>query len=185
MLTRNFDNYIAGIMTIQPDISSPTEDHWRGGVPGAVKNTNGAIRIMNNYGFSTYSLFGNSNTHDNYATYPTPGTVTHSALLVGSGTDDETYHDYKFEVISNLNVVGNRSVSIAYTADACKYTTVKTFINNTDADVTVNELGLFWHYSSGLDYLLYRKKLGQPVTLKANGGTATFKLEVDIPYNKP
>ena len=185
MLTRNFDNMSVGFMTVMPEISSPTETHWQGGAPGVIKNMDGIIRVINTFGLPSYSIFGNSNTLDNYASLPQNNSYTHPALLLGSGTDEETYHDYNIEIISNLNVVGYRSAGATYTTEACKYTTVKTFINNTDTDVTVNEMGLIWHYGSNLDYLLYRKKLGQPVTLKANGGTATFKLVIDIPYNKP
>ena len=185
MLTRNFDSISVGYLTIIPEVSSPTETHWTDGMPGIIKNTNGTIRKISCYGYLNMSLLGNSSISDNFTTLPTGNSETHPMLLVGSGTGEETYYDYKIDIISNLNVVGYRSVSVAYTAEACKYTTVKTFINNTDSDVTVNEFGLFSHFGSTSDILLYRKKLDQPVTIKANGGTGTFKLVIDIPYNKP
>lgn len=185
MLTRNFDNISVGYLTVLSEITSPTEAQWMSGMPGLFKNINGTIRKTTYYGESGFSLFGSSSSADANVNLSSSSITVHPMLLVGSGTEEETYYDYKIDIINNLNVVGYRSANVAYTAEACKYTTVKTFINNTDSDVTVNEIGLFSHLGSSADILLYRKKLGQPVTLKANSGTATFKLEVDIPYNKP
>lgn len=185
MLTRNFDNLSVGYLTVIPDVTSPTETQWMSGMPGLIKNTSASIHRVGSYGEVGYSLLGSSSITEDYANLPSSDSSVHPMLLLGSGTDEETYYDYKIDVINNLNVVGYRSANVTYTAEACKYTTVKTFINNTDSDITVNEIGLFSHFSTSADVLLYRKKLDQPVTLKANGGTGTFKLEVNIPYNKP
>ena len=185
MLTRNFDSLSVGYLTVLSDISSPTETQWMSGMPGIIKTAQERVEKTNYYGNQNHSLLGGSSTTDNFTSYYVGSLYAHAALLVGSGTDEETYYDYKLDIISKLNVVGYRSESVTYTAESCQYTTTKTFINNTDKDVTVNEIGLFAHPALDSDVLLYRKKLGQPVTLKANGGTATFQLEITIPYNKP
>ena len=190
MLTRNYDSMTVGYMTMLPS-GTPTETDWLGGLPGVIKDHNGVVRAMTRYPTNSFSAFGNSSNLDNFVQMPSETSLP-PVLLVGSSNAAESYNDYSLAFISGLSTVGYRSAAITYSEDGCIYTTVKTFINNTDKDITVNELGLSQHIATSsmaagnCDILLYRKKLGTPVTLKANGGTATFSLVIDIPYaNKP
>ena len=187
MLTRNYDSLMTAFMTILPPSGyTPTETDWLGGKPGVVKIHNGVMKTMYDYPRSSYSTFGQSSNNDNLSQLSTSTATIYPVLLVGKSNAAESYNDYAIDLITNLSVVGYRSAGITYSTDGCIYTTVKTFINNTENDITVNELGLYQHYENGLDVLVYRKKLATPVTLKAKGGTATFSLVIDIPYaNKP
>ena len=175
-------------MTILPlDGFSPVEADWLGGMPGVVKDHSGVLKVVSKYRTSSFSIFGNSSADDNYSTMQTGvgGTAPSAVLLVGSNNAAETYNDYCLDILDDLTAVGYRSAGITYTSEGCIYTTVKSFTNNTENDITVNEMGLSQRYSA-IDVLLYRKKLDNPVTLKANGGTATFSLVINIPYaNKP
>ena len=187
MLTKNYDSLTVGFLTILPaDTFTPTEADWLGGMPGVIKDHNGVMRSVTNYRNTNNSMFGNSNNADNLSQMQiNSSTSLPPILLVGSNNAAETYNDYSLDVLKDLTAVGFRSVGITHTSEGCVYTTVKTFLNNTEKDITVNEIGLSQHYSS-FDILLYRKKLDTPVTLKANGGTATFSLVINIPYaNKP
>lgn len=187
MLTRNYDSLTTGFMTIlPPDGFTPVESDWLGGMPGVVKDHKGVVRAVTNYQNYNYSIFGNSSTVDNLSQMQTStGSSLSPILLVGSNNAAETYNDYCLDILDDLTAVGYRSAGIAYTSEGCVYTTVKSFINNTDEDITVNEIGLSQRYAT-IDVLLYRKKLDQPVTLRAKGGTATFSIVIDIPYaNKP
>ena len=188
MLTRNYDSLMTGFMTILPPSSyTPIEADWLGGMPGVVKTHDGILKAVYDYKGNNHSVFGNTSNMDNLSKMQTSNnTPVPPILLVGSNNAAETYNDYSLDVLEDLTVVGYRSAGITYTSEGCVYTTVKTFINNTEDDITVNEMGLSQHYNLNIDVLLYRKKLDKPVTLKANGGTATFSLVIDIPYaNKP
>ena len=184
MLTRNYDSVTVAIMTILPSYGyTPTEADWLGGKPGVVKDHSGVIRALSDFPRTSNSVFGYTSSSDNFSKLTTSSTP---ALLIGSNNAEESYNDYGLDIIEELTAMGYRSASIAYTVDGCVYTTVKTFINNTGNDITVNELGIYQYYDNISNILLYRKKLDKSVTLKANGGTATFSLVIDIPYaNKP
>lgn len=185
MLTRNYDSLTVGLLTVLPIDYSPKEADWSGGMPGVFKDHYGEIKSIGAFPRYDHTIFGNSSYTDNY-TQLNGVSGTLSVLLVGSNNAEESYNDYALSVISSLTVAGTRYANISYSADDCIYNTAKTFVNNTENDITVNEVGLYQHYGTNFDILLYRKKLAQPVTLKARGGTATFNLVIDIPYaNKP
>lgn len=186
MLTRNFDSIMVGYLTIASADTTPKESEWLGGRPGVVKTQFGLMKIINKYPPQGYSMFGNAGGYDDYADLPTSSNANHGILLVGSNNAEESYDDFAISILNELTVIGDRYANITYSEESCVYNTVKTFVNNTEKDITVNELGIFQHYDIAVDVLLYRKKLAQPVTLKANGGTATFNLVIDVPYaNKP
>lgn len=189
MLTRNYDSLMTGFMTILPPSGYvPTEEDWAAGMPGVARNHNGVLKAMSDLPRTSNSVFGNLSNADNLTQMQTTNnSFAHPpVLLVGSNNAEESYNDYSLNIIKDLTVVGYRSAGIAHTSDGCVYTTVKTFINNTENDITVNEIGLSQHYSPDFDFLLYRKKLDKPVTLKAKGGSASFSLNIEIPYaNKP
>lgn len=183
MLTRNYDSLTVGYLTVFPS-GTLTEADWLGGMPGVIKNHDGEIKSINEMQRASCSIFGNLNNADYFSQLTSSNNTPF--LLVGSNNAAETYEDYKLQIVGDLTAVGYRSASITYSVDGCKYTTVKSFINNTGNDITVNELGLYQFNNSASHILLYRKKLANPVTLKAKGGTATFSLVIDIPYaNKP
>lgn len=186
MLTRNFDSIMAGYLTIASTNTTPKESEWLGGRPGAVKTQYGLIKVINKFSQSGDSMFGNAGGNDDYAELPTSSNQNYGILLVGSNNAEESYNDFAISILSDLTVIGDRYSNITYSEEGCVYNTVKTFVNNTEEDIIVNEVGIFQHYDVAVDVLLYRKKLDKSVTLKANGGTATFNLVIDIPYpNKP
>ena len=186
MLTRNFDNIMMGYLTVFSIGSTEKESEWLAGRPGVVKTQYGMIKGISKYPGNGYTIFGQTNTSEVYAQLPSSSGNNFAILLVGSNNAEESYNDYSLNVITDLTVTGYRYVNTTYSEEGCTYNTVKTFVNNTEEDITVNELGLYQHYDSTIDILLYRKKLDKSVTLKANGGTATFNLVIDIPYaNKP
>ena len=185
MLTRNYDSLTTGLLTVLPADYSPKEADWSAGMPGVFKDHFGAIKSIASFPRYDYTIFGNVSYNDRYTQLNEISGIV-SVLLVGSNNAEESYHDTALSIISGLTVAGTRFVSISYSPDDCIYNTVKTFVNNTENDITVNEVGLYQHYETNFDILLYRKKLAQPVTLKARGGTASFNLVIDIPYaNKP
>lgn len=185
MLTRNFDNIMVGYLTIASGGTAKEAD-WLGGKPGVVKTQYGLIKTINKYPPQGYSMFGNADGYDDYIELPTSSNANHAILLVGSNNAEESYNDFSISILNNLTVIGDRYANITYSEEGCVYNTVKTFVNNTEEDITVNEVGILQHYDVAVDVLLYRKKLDKSVTLKANGGTATFNLVIDIPYaNKP
>lgn len=185
MLTRNYDSLTTGLLTVLPADYAPKEADWSAGMPGILKDHYGEIKAISSFPEYDHTIFGNSSYADNFSQLNGINGLL-SVLLVGSNNAEESYHDNALSVISGLSVAGYRYVSISYSPDDCIYNTVKTFVNNTENDITVNEVGLYQHYGSNYDILLYRKKLDKPVTLKARGGTASFNLVIDIPYaNKP
>lgn len=188
MLTRNYDSLTVGYLTVLPTKGfTPKELDWLGGMPGVVKNHYGLIKVITSYQGTGYSVFGHSSGSDNSSQLPTDSSVSSlPILLVGKSNAEESYNDYALDVITELTTIGTRYVNITYNQEGCVYNTIKTFVNNSDNDITVNEIGIYQHFELNFDFLLYRKKLAQPVTLKAKGGTATFNLVIDIPYaNKP
>lgn len=183
MLTRNFDSMMVGFLTVFPSSGTPKESDWLAGKPGAVKTHYGPMKSITKFPSSSFSLFGGSNISDDQAQIPTADNITAvPMLLVGKSNAEETYDDYALDLVTELTLTGRRYANITYTADGCVYNTVKTFVNNTENDITVNEVGIYFHFEFNYDVLLYRKKLDKSVTLKANGGTATFNLVIDIPY---
>lgn len=187
MLTRNYDSLTVGYLTILPVIYTIKESDWLGGMPGAVKTHYGLMKTVNQFPSSGHSIFGHTSSEDRHSQLQTGTSSSYPPiLLVGSNNAEESYNDFALTILGDLTVVGARYANIAYTAEGCSYNTVKTFVNNTENDITVNEVGLYQHFSENFDVLLYRKKLAQPVVMKARGGTATFNLVIDIPYaNKP
>lgn len=188
MLTRNFDSIMAGYLTVLPSKSlTPKEADWLGGIPGVVKNHYGLMRAITYYQGTGFSIFGHSSSSDNISQVPQDSSVTAMPIMiVGKSNAEETYYDYALDDIAELTTIGTRYVNMTYNQEGCVYNTIKTFVNNSDNDITVNEIGIYQHIEFNHDVLLYRKKLDKSVTLKANGGTATFNLVIDIPYaNKP
>ena len=186
MLTRNYDSLTTGLLTVLPlKTFTPKESDWLGGRPGVFKDHYGAIKIISGMPNYYHTIFSHLSTIDNYSQLQS-GVEIMPILLVGSNNAEESYNDYSLSILGDLTVIGYRYANISYTAEGCSYNTVKTFVNNTENDITVNEVGLYHHYDVNFDILLYRKKLEKPVTLKARGGTASFNLVIDIPYaNKP
>lgn len=187
MLTRNFDSMMVGFLTVFPSSGTPKEADWLAGRPGIVKTHYGPMKAITQFPSAAYSIFGSSNISENLSQIPTANNITAvPLLLVGKSNAEETYNDYALDLVTELTATSGRYVNITYTTEGCVYNTVKSFVNNTDADITVNEVGLYFHIDFNYDVLLYRKKLDKSVTLKANGGTATFNVVIDIPYaNKP
>ena len=94
MLTRNYDSMTVGYMTILPS-GTPTEADWLGGKPGVLKNHDGAIKALTDMQRGSYSTFGHRNDIDNHSNL---GDIS-PTLLVGSNDAEETYNDYKLDIL--------------------------------------------------------------------------------------
>ena len=125
----------------------------------------------------------------------TQGISDQTTLVVGSGTTPVTDDDYKLDVpITTLTAVSaTTSCKSADTGDALSPTTftiTTTYRNDTEAPVTVNEIGIMipvgYKYSgSGTSAnalsscLIYREVLETPVTIEPNQ-LRTFSIATDV-----
>ena len=187
MITRNFDNLMNMLITGDNPVSENISDKgWLSGVPGVVKAYNaGACYYVTDVYRVQQGCFGGSG--DNYASSPSNNYPT---LLVGSGDSEESYNDYTIDIITSLSVSSYRGNAYATANGVHSLVMTKTFVNNTDADVVVNELGMFKFVTArpastsstyGVYALVAREKLAEPVTIPANGGVATFSMTITLP----
>lgn len=119
-----------------------------------VKSTSGVDNI----------LYNNSNS---YGTF-----LTNLKLYVGSGSTAETIDDYCLESqINTLDMIsstGTNNNNPSYT-DGYINTFTSTFKNNTNADITVNEIGIIGKENTyNVEALIYREVLDTPVVIEPN-----------------
>lgn len=192
MILRNYDSIMQILTCGGAKPSAPYDTKWLAGCPGIVRDYSGSYYFCIKGGDQYAGLLASGyNNRDNF----TKPTYSGPALLVGSGNNDVTYNDYTMNYLQNLSVVGYRGNVVTYSEESCTCVMTKTFINNTAEDITVNEIGIFTCITAnepsnqsnlGINPLICREKLAEPVTLPANGGKATFSLTVNIPLmNKP
>lgn len=195
MLTRNFDNVLASWIASRGAIFSDrkmSEEQWSSGTILGIKSIDGTLYTIS--GTDTKSLlYGAGSDTD------TSQNNNRTTLLVGSGTDEETYNDYKLDLVTTLTAYAARQTAFSVTANSSlKAIVTKVFVNNTETDITVNEAGLVvpvkGYRSSSTSSgtlatgyaLIYRKKYDTPIVVSANGGMVSIVLDVDIPlWNRP
>lgn len=97
-------------------------------------------------------------------------------LFVGSGLTSPTIDDYKLENPLNLEVL-----SASCTHNGSTTIVTRTFKNNTEEEVTINELGLYVFATNRKSpfVLLARKVLSEPIILNPNE-TYTFTYNFTI-----
>lgn len=99
-------------------------------------------------------------------------------LFVGSGTTAPTAQDYKLETPLTLDVVSASCVA----QDNEKVSVIRTFQNNTESDVTVNEVGCYLFIIKGADtpvVMIGRKVLESGITIPS-GDIYTFTYVIDM-----
>lgn len=116
-----------------------------------------------------------------YTASSTSGYYNFSAsplIYVGTGTDEVTADDYKL----------SSAAALTPTAAECKYSgttynTIRTFINDTEEDITVTEMGLYLAPNKGSTasyaVLIAREVLSSPVTIGV-GETYTFTYTLNL-----
>ena len=206
----NFARIIAGLFSTTYSDATGTEVGAGGGY--TLKVTDGSVRT-DGQGTSGQSgnycglALGYGRHHDasNLTNYMIPsggqvlttarGISDQTTLVVGSGTTPVTDDDYKLDVpITTLTAVSaTTSCKSADTGDALSPTTftiTTTYRNDTEAPVTVNEIGIMipvgYKYSgSGTSAnalsscLIYREVLETPVTIEPNQ-LRTFSIATDV-----
>lgn len=118
------------------------------------------------------NAFYSNNTYANKSTL---------AILVGTGTTPPASSDYKLE-----NQVVLESVNDSCTMDPTGMISLtREFKNNTEAQVTINEIGMYVVSGRGRStytphvFLIGRKLLDSPVTLNVNE-IASFQYRIDL-----
>lgn len=182
MLLRNADSVINGLISGWHSVEL-SEDNWKNGVPGLIKNYQGTMGLVSSY----KGFFGVGST-DNVSSAPSSAYVS---LLLGSNDADENYNDFNLELITTLGVSGACGAVRETVNGVHRCVLTKTFVNNTAEDVTVKEMGVYVPFAgqrggssssnSVLITLIAREKLATPVTIPANGGVATFTMTITIP----
>ncbi len=98
-------------------------------------------------------------------------------IFIGSGTKEPSANDYCLENPVTINVVG--ASCMHYPSEIT--TTNRIFYNNTDEDIEINEIGLYF-FTTTLNVpvvMIGRKVLKTPVIIK-KGEQATFSYSVDM-----
>ena len=149
--------------------------NWYGFLSSGMNNTDYRPTTITNY--HDYVPAGSTSSSTlNLSQFVITGTGTKFCIRLGSGVTEPTESDYKLDsAITGLTLVGSTKFN---RNDTSILTVVSVYKNNTDHDVTVNEIGLM--YSNTTDettYLLGREVLDSSVTIKA-GETYTFTVIV-------
>lgn len=195
MLTRNFDNYMAAYITgyrYNYRFGSTVDYSEEARVNGqslCYKISTGAIYVPGNeVAVNHYGLFTSDSNLDKGVTLNSQ----YTSLLVGSNNAEETYDDYKLDLITTLTASNCICSNATFENGNFIYRKSKIFTNNTDADITINEAGLFCRVTgypegSSSEYscylLLYRKKFDEPIVVPANGGVTNIVLDITIPLH--
>ena len=94
-----------------------------------------------------------SNSINNYNKSTVNGTCD---IIIGSGTTPPTYQDYKIEQQIKLTVDG---VTVGYDELDKSTFFIKTLTNNTEASVTINEIGVITYCESNLNTTSKQKNI--------------------------
>ena len=165
---------------------------------GQVTNNKSGIGCGLALGYGRFHLSSN----DTKLMIPSSGIVSaagqgisdQTTLVVGSGTTPVTDDDYKLDVpITTLTAVSAttscKSDDAENTLSPTTFTITTTYRNDTEAPVTVNEIGIMipvgYKYSGGANpnalssCLIYREVLETPVTIEPNQ-LRTFSIATDV-----
>ena len=99
-------------------------------------------------------------------------------IILGKGTTPPTYSDYRMENYDTGLTYSNSTASWA----APNVIITESATNNTDADITVSEIGMFGMDSNSNQYfnkVLYTRNVIEPVTIKP-GETKTFTVKINF-----
>ena len=206
----NFARIIAGLFSTTYGTATSTVVGGGGGY--TLKVTDGTARtdgqVTNGksgnfcglaFGYGRYALSSNVTTtmmpSSGVATTATTGISYQTTLVVGSGTTPVTDDDYKLDSpITTLTAVS--ATTSCKTEDTranlspTSFTVTTTYRNDTEAPVTVNEIGImipvgYKHSGTGSNRnalsscLIYREVLETPVTIESNQ-LRTFSIATDV-----
>lgn len=122
-----------------------------------------------------------------YAGYRAGATVTNAGIIVGSGTNAESFEDYALQTLiaegngsGQLNYTQQDDYTLSYVAGTktLTVTMIRYMNNNSSGSVAVNEVGLagqglFGVINQSRSMLVSRDKLGSTVTVPAAGQLKT------------
>lgn len=143
--------------------------------------SNGSIKCKNTEG--TLSLIA----IDTYASKIIGNTDT--KIVLGSGTTTPTKSDYIIETeintLDSLNRINNQinHPNEEYGDYDTIFSMTETFKNNTNSNITVNEIAVYTYWSSAnwgdnKYYMIYREVLDNPVTIEPDK-TYAFSVTID------
>lgn len=156
-----------------------------------MKNTDGQVK----FGASPSGLYcGQNHDTDTSYGYRAPAADDAKGILVGSGTDAETFEDYVLQTkIANgsgagqLAYVESELHSVSYEAGTktLKNSLVRYFNNNSGAAIGVNEVGIVYYgYLANTpgNALVSRDKLGTTVSVPDTGQLkVTYTIQLVYP----
>ncbi len=123
---------------------------------------------------------------------PLLATDDFSGILVGSGTNAESFEDYELQTkigdgvgAGQISYVNSELHSISYTDTTLMDTLIRYFNNNTGEDRNINEVGLFFNgFVNGAQvrWLHSRDKLASTVTVPDTGQLkVTYTIQLTYP----
>ena len=102
----------------------------------------------------------------------------YKGIILGTGTTPPAYSDFRME---------NYNTGLTYSNETASWSAPNVILtesatNNTDADITVSEIGVFGTDSNSNQYynkVLYTRNVIEPVTIKP-GETKTFTVKINF-----
>ena len=168
MILRNYCNKVQWLRTI-----SGNYQHYYKLTSGTIKNANELQQPPSSASCNAYGENNSNNVALNYL-----------AIALGSGTTAPTFDDYKLETPILTLTDGGHSLNIGsdYSNNStCTYQQIVT--NNTEAPITVSEVGIVTAYSattaSNYASILFTRDIITPVTIGV-GETKTFVVTIDF-----
>lgn len=160
--------------------------------PTQSKGSSNESGLCIGYGrYESTAVTGNYFPSDGYVNTGGTNTTAQTTLVIGSGTTPATVDDYKLETpITTLTPIAATTLckdkDTGDTLSPTEFTITTTYRNDTDAAVTVNEVGIMIPagYRSTVgnslsSCLIYREVLATPVTVEP-GQIRTFTLTTDV-----
>ena len=149
-------------------------------VTGSIKTPNGADAQINN-ATGTFAPYFNDSS---YAVQLSTVLKNYGkqGVVFGDGDTPPTLGDYKLSgnIITALSAVANVARSIEN--GVAKAIAVYTLTNNSNADVTIREIGAITCYNTSSGYLVDRTVLDAPVTIPAGGiGQVVYTITFNYP----
>lgn len=177
MLLNNFRRVL--VNTISDDLNLSQIS----GMTKEIKTTGGALSVDNKKSpilssSGKYSFIATVATFYNSTAVPPTYTwnFTGYQIYLGTGNVTPTIDDYKLsgELITGLS---SQEQSTTATNNSITFSAIAT--NNTDAPVTIKEIGLGGRFGSNFAVLLTRDVLATPVTLNV-GDSKRFSITIDF-----
>lgn len=183
MLLNNFRRVLVNTISYSLNISQIS------GMTGEIKTTGGALHnptntyrkypVMDGLGHQSFIAIGATSYNSTAVPLNTSWDFSSCQICLGTGNVTPTIDDYK---LSGELVTGLTSQEQNTTATNNSITFSATATNNTDAPVTIKEIGLAGDRSSSSGnfvVLLTRDVLATPVTLNV-GDSKTFSITIDF-----